>query len=216
MPSGPRIRCASGDPAAMQRKHRNNSQRAFPLASVNSDIASREATPPPDPGRQSSMLRTGAVSTGYADRPVCRAGRASGAHLWSPDRRSRADQLEATLTFIQRRSEMKALWCGATALTLVAAVSLSSAMAQGPKPSGGNTWPGISQRVVPSSSTAEECGSGRLWVSPGYASRGKWRPAHCASDTQISAETGPKSSYGYTKSAGFAGFSGPPPSGGQR
>ena len=109
---------------------------------------------------------------------------------------------------------MKALWCGATALTLVAAVSLSSAMAQGPKPSGGNTWPGISQRVVPSSSTAEECGSGRLWVSPGYASRGKWRPAHCASDTQVSAETGPKSSYGYTKSAGFAGFSGPPPSGG--
>jgi len=111
---------------------------------------------------------------------------------------------------------MKALWCGATALTLVAAVSLSSAMAQGPKPSGGNTWPGISQRVVPSSSTAEECGSGRLWVSPGYASRGKWQPAHCVSDTQISAETGPKSSYSYTKSAGFAGFSGPPPSGGQR
>jgi len=65
----------------------------------------------------------------YADRPVCRAGRASGAHLWSPNRRSRADQLEATLTFIQRRSEMKALWCGAAALTLVAAVSLSPAMA---------------------------------------------------------------------------------------
>ena len=53
---------------------------------------------------------------------------------------------------------MKASWCAATALTLVAAVSLSPAMAQGPKPSGGNTWPGISQRVVPSSSTAEECG----------------------------------------------------------
>jgi len=109
---------------------------------------------------------------------------------------------------------MKALWCGAAALTLVAAVSLSPAMAQGPKPSGGNTWPGISQRVVPSSSTAEECGSGRLWVSPGYASRGKWQPAHCASDAQVSEETGPKSSYGYTKSAGFAGFSGPQPSGG--
>jgi len=161
------------------------------------------------------MLRNRGGIDQYADRPVCRAGRASGAHLWSPHRRSRADRLEATLTFIQRRSEMKALWCGATALTLVAAVSLSPAMAQGPKPSGGNTWPGISQRVVPSS-TAEECGFGRLWVSPGYASGGKWRPAHCASDTQVSAETGPKSSYGYTKSAGFAGFSGPPPSGGQR
>ena len=119
------------------------------------------------------MLRNRGGIDQYADRPVCRAGRASGAHLWSPHRRSRADRLEATLAFIQRRSEMKALWCGATALTLVAAVSLSPAMAQGPKPSGGNTWPGISQRVVPSS-TAEECGFGRLWVSPGYASGGKW------------------------------------------
>ena len=27
-------------------------------------------------------------------------------------------------------------------------------MAQGPKPSGGNTWPGISQRVDPGASTA--------------------------------------------------------------
>jgi hypothetical protein len=56
MPSGPRIRCASGNPAAMQRKHRDNSQRAFPLASVNSDIASREATPPPDPGDPRRLL----------------------------------------------------------------------------------------------------------------------------------------------------------------
>jgi hypothetical protein len=112
---------------------------------------------------------------------------------------------------------MKALWCGTAALALVAAVSLSPAMAQGPKPSGGgNTWPGISQRVSPSSSTAEECVSGRLWVPPGYAPRGQWRAAHCASNAQVSAETGPKSSYGYTKSAGFPGFSGPPPSGGQR
>jgi hypothetical protein len=76
---------------------------------------------------------------------------------------------------------------------------------------GWEPWPGISQRVVPSSSTAEECGSGRLWVSPGYASRGKWQPAHCASDAQVSEETGPKSSYGYTKT-----LKGPPPSGGQR
>jgi hypothetical protein len=36
---------------------------------------------------------------------------------------------------------MKALWCGATALALVAAVSLSPAMAQGPRPSGGTTVP---------------------------------------------------------------------------
>src|SRR5260370_24239663 len=135
----------------MQRKHRDNSQRAFPLASVNSDIASREATPPPDPGRQSSMLRNRGGIDQYADRPVCRAGRASGAHLWSPHRPSRADRLEATLPFIPRKPDIKALWRGATALTLVAAVSLSPAMAQGSKPSGGTTLPGLSQRVVPSS-----------------------------------------------------------------
>ncbi len=43
---------------------------------------------------------------------------------------------------------MKALHCGAPALALVAAVSLSPAMAQGPKPSGGATWPGISQPML--------------------------------------------------------------------
>ena len=36
---------------------------------------------------------------------------------------------------------------GATALALVAAVNLSSARAEGPKPSGGNLWSGISQPV---------------------------------------------------------------------
>jgi hypothetical protein len=47
----------------MQRGHRDDSQRVFPLASGNPDIASREVTPPPDPERQSSRLRTEAVST---------------------------------------------------------------------------------------------------------------------------------------------------------
>jgi hypothetical protein len=64
-----------------------------------------------------------------------------------------------------------------------------------------------------------DCRGVRVRPTLGFARlriAGKWRPAHCASDTQVSAETGPKSSYGYTKSAGFAGFSGPPPSGGQR
>ena len=36
---------------------------------------------------------------------------------------------------------------GTTALVLVAAVNLSSARAEGPKLSGGESWPGISQRV---------------------------------------------------------------------
>jgi hypothetical protein len=60
----------------MQRGHCDDSQRAFPPAFCNTDIASREATPPPDPGRQSSMLRTGAVSTGTPTAPSAeRVGR---------------------------------------------------------------------------------------------------------------------------------------------
>ena len=42
---------------------------------------------------------------------------------------------------------MKALRCCATTLAVAAAISLSPAMAQGPKPSGGNAWAGISQPV---------------------------------------------------------------------
>jgi hypothetical protein len=44
------------------------------------------------------------------------------------------------------------LLAGAT-LALLAAVNLSPAMAQGSKLSGGDTWPGISQRVEPRAST---------------------------------------------------------------
>jgi hypothetical protein len=36
---------------------------------------------------------------------------------------------------------------GATALALVVVVNLSSARAEGPKPSGGNLWSGISQPI---------------------------------------------------------------------
>jgi len=45
------------------------------------------------------------------------------------------------------RSEMKAVRCCATTLAVAAAISLSPAMAQGPKLSGGNTWAGLSQPV---------------------------------------------------------------------
>jgi len=177
----------------MQRGHCDDSQRAFPPTSCNADIAPPEATPPPDPGRKSSMPRTGAVSSGTPTAPSAEAvGRVApisgrrivGAGLTGSKLRPK---------FIQRRSEMKALWCGATALAFVATVSPRLRWPKGQKPTGGN---------------AEECGSGRLWVSLGYASRGKWRPAHCASDTQVLEETGPKSSYGDTKT-----FNGPPPSG---
>jgi hypothetical protein len=64
------------DPSAMQQKHRGNTQRVFPLAFGDPDIASREATPPPDPGRQSSMPRIEAVSTGTPTTPSAeRVGR---------------------------------------------------------------------------------------------------------------------------------------------
>jgi hypothetical protein len=43
---------------------------------------------------------------------------------------------------------MKALWCGATALAFVTAVSFSPVMAQGPKPSSGSSWHGISLHVA--------------------------------------------------------------------
>ena len=40
---------------------------------------------------------------------------------------------------------MKILTSGATALALVALTTLSPAIADGPRPSGGNTWRGMSQ-----------------------------------------------------------------------
>jgi len=45
------------------------------------------------------------------------------------------------------RSEVKAVCCGATTLAFAAALSLAPALAQGPKSSSGNAWPGISQPV---------------------------------------------------------------------
>jgi hypothetical protein len=42
---------------------------------------------------------------------------------------------------------MKTLWLAGATLALLTTVNFSPAMAQGPKLSGGNTWPGISQRV---------------------------------------------------------------------
>ena len=48
---------------------------------------------------------------------------------------------------------MKASWCRAALVAFVFTVSLSPAMALGPKLSGGNTWPGISQRVDHGTST---------------------------------------------------------------
>jgi hypothetical protein len=42
---------------------------------------------------------------------------------------------------------MKISALGATTLALVAFARISPAMADGPRPSGGNAWPGMSQRT---------------------------------------------------------------------
>ena len=69
---------------------------------------------------------------------------------------------------------MKVLWWSATALAFVAAVSLSPAMAGGAKTSGGNTWPGVGHRVVPSSPSAAATSAHYEWRS-GYDHHANWR-----------------------------------------
>jgi hypothetical protein len=69
---------------------------------------------------------------------------------------------------------MKPLLLGAAALALAAAVNLSPAMALGPKPSGGNTWPRMSRPVMPALSAA--VGSPAHYeFRYGYDKRAAWR-----------------------------------------
>jgi hypothetical protein len=49
---------------------------------------------------------------------------------------------------------MKTLSVATAALALAVAANLAPAVAQGPKTSGGNAWPGISQRVASGSPNA--------------------------------------------------------------
>jgi hypothetical protein len=60
---------------------------------------------------------------------------------------------------------MKTLLLVGVALTLLAAVSLSPAMAQGPQLSAGSSWPGVPPRVDPSASRRDRLVS-RLEISP--------------------------------------------------
>jgi hypothetical protein len=68
---------------------------------------------------------------------------------------------------------MKTLLLAGMALALLAAVSLSPAMAQGPKLSDGSSWPGIPQRVDPSASTA--VAAPRYQLQYGYDKYARWR-----------------------------------------
>jgi hypothetical protein len=69
---------------------------------------------------------------------------------------------------------MKALLLTGTALALLATANLSPAMAQGSKLSGGDTWPGISQRVEPSASTTATA-TPRYEFQYGYDKHARWR-----------------------------------------
>jgi hypothetical protein len=69
---------------------------------------------------------------------------------------------------------MKTLLLVGTTLALLAAVNLSPTMAQGSKLSGGNTWPGISQRADPGVSITAAA-TPRYEFQYGYDKHARWR-----------------------------------------
>jgi hypothetical protein len=69
---------------------------------------------------------------------------------------------------------MKTLLLAGAAVALLVAVSFSPAMALGPKLSGGNTWPGISQRVDSGTANAAVIAP-HYEYQYGYNRRGDWR-----------------------------------------
>jgi hypothetical protein len=105
---------------------------------------------------------------------------------------------------------MKTLLFAGAALALLTATNFSPAMAQGPKLSGGDTWPGISQRVDPDASIAAaatpryamaqgpKLSGGNTW--PGISQRAD-------PDASIAAAATPRYElqYGYDKHATWRG-----------
>jgi hypothetical protein len=69
---------------------------------------------------------------------------------------------------------MKTLLLASATLALLTAVNLSHAMAQEPKPSGGNTWARISQRVDTGSANAAMTGA-HYKYQYGYDKHAAWR-----------------------------------------
>ena len=69
---------------------------------------------------------------------------------------------------------MKTLLLAGATLALLTAVNFSPAMAQGTKPSGGNTSAGISQRVDPSSANATATPA-HYEYQYGYDKHAAWR-----------------------------------------
>ena len=69
---------------------------------------------------------------------------------------------------------MKTLLLAGATFALLTAVNFGPAMAQEPKPSGGNTWAGISQRVDTSSANGATTGA-HYEYQYGYDKHGAWR-----------------------------------------
>ena len=69
---------------------------------------------------------------------------------------------------------MKTLLLAGATLALLTAVNFSPAMAQGTKPSGGDIWAGISQRVDASSANAAPTAA-HYEYQYGYEKHGRWR-----------------------------------------
>jgi hypothetical protein len=69
---------------------------------------------------------------------------------------------------------MKTLLLVGVALTLLAAVSLSPAMSQGPQLSAGSSWPVVPPRVDPSASTGVAAAP-RYELQYGYDKHARWK-----------------------------------------
>ena len=69
---------------------------------------------------------------------------------------------------------MKTLLLAGATVALLTAVNFSPAMAQEPKPSGGNTWAGISQRVDTGAANAPAT-TPHYEYQYGYEKHGRWR-----------------------------------------
>ena len=121
-------------PSAMQRRrHCDDSRWAFPMAAPHSDIAHKEALAPQPERAELHVEKPGRIGCYKAGRPI------------RP--RVRQVKIGGDKRSTRRRCQMQTPLLGATALALVAAVNLSSARAEGPKPSGRTWWPGILQPV---------------------------------------------------------------------
>jgi hypothetical protein len=122
----------TGPSSAMQRRHRDDNRWAFPLAAPHSDITPKDALAFRPQKAELHVEKRGRIGCYQAGYPVCH---------WV------GGMVIGTVKSQPKVVSMQTPLLGATALALVAAVNLSPARAEGPKPSGGPLWSGILQPV---------------------------------------------------------------------